>query len=260
MIPKELSEKATGQATAVVFTSPDVVAVQRREPASISFIDVRAGTSLAELDLRQPSRADTGHEMFHVRAGAGIACASCHPEAGDDGHVWTFQGIGPRRTQQLRGGILGTEPFHWNGDMKDFSMLVREVFVARMGGFSPAPEQTDALAHWIDRQPELKAAAPDPQAAGRGQALFESAAVGCVSCHTGSEFTNNQMADVGTGSALQVPALRGVAFRTPLMHDGCAKTLADRFHAACGGGDDHGHTSQLSSAQTSDLIAYLETL
>jgi cytochrome c553 len=258
---KEPVGQPTGQATAVAFTTPYVIAVQQREPAAISFIDLRTGISVGQLDLRQPSRADSGHEMFHRRTSAGIACASCHAEAGDDGHVWSFHGIGARRTQQLRGGILGTEPFHWNGDMQDFPTLVREVFVGRMSGFEPLPEQTDALARWIDRQPELKASPRDPLAAARGRALFESAAVGCSNCHAGAEFTNNATADVGTGAALQVPALRGVAFRTPLMHDGCAKSLAERFDSrVCGGGDSHGHTSQLSSAQIADVIAYVETL
>ena len=44
------------------------------------------------------------------------------------------------------------------------------------------------------------------------------------------------------------------------MHDGCAATLRDRFNPACGGGDRHGVTSQLSSAQIDDLVAYLQTL
>ena len=43
------------------------------------------------------------------------------------------------------------------------------------------------------------------------------------------------------------------------MHDGCAKTLADRF-GACGGGDAHGVTSTLTQAQLADLVAYLESL
>jgi cytochrome c peroxidase len=34
--------------------------------------------------------------------------------------------------------------------------------------------------------------------------------------------------DVGTGSALQVPSLHGLALRAPYMHDGCAETLLDR--------------------------------
>lgn len=50
-----------------------------------------------------------------------------------------------------------------------------------------------------------------------------------------------------------------VSFRTPLLHDGCAATLSDRF-GACGGGGQHGHTSPLRRTELADLIAYLEML
>jgi hypothetical protein len=257
---ERMLEQPLGQATAVVFASPYELAVQEREPAAISFIDTRTGSVSVRVDLNQASRFDTGHTMFHLRASSGVACASCHSEAGDDGHVWTFHGIGARRTQSLRGGILGTEPFHWNGDMQDFPTLVNEVFVGRMAGFKPTDEQTSALSHWIDRQPALTAQPRDADAAKRGQQLFESAAVGCGSCHSGAHLTNNTFADVGTGARLQVPSLHGVSFRTPLMHNGCAASLVQRFDPSCGGGEQHGHTSQLSASQLSDLIGYLETL
>jgi hypothetical protein len=66
---------------------------------------------------------------------------------------------------------------------------------------------------------------------------------------------------VGTGLKLQVPSLRGLAWRGPFMHDGCANTLAGRFDAAtCGGGDKHGVTSHLMPAQIADLTAYLSSL
>lgn len=256
----DMGEVLQGQATAVVFVNADMVAVQEREPAAISFVDVRAKVVASRIDLKQPSSFDTGHALFHLRASSGLACASCHAEAGDDGHVWTFDGIGPRRTQNLRGGILGTEPFHWAGDMADFSALVHEVFVRRMGGFAPNDEQTAVLARWIDRQPAFITHARDEAAAARGEELFHSEAVGCGSCHSGPHFTNNDFADVGKGVSLQVPSLRGVSFRVPLMHDGCAKSLRERFNPNCGGGDAHGHTSQLNDRQLDDLVAYLETL
>jgi mono/diheme cytochrome c family protein len=253
-------DSSVGHAVAVTFVSPYEIAVQEREPAGISFFDVRTNQLRARLDLDQPSRFDTGHAIFHLRASSGIACASCHAEAGDDSHVWRFHGIGARRTQSLRGGILGTEPLHWNGDMKDFPTLVQEVFVGRMSGFSPSAEQSTALARWIDRQPALVATARDAKSAERGQALFESEAVGCATCHDGTHLTNNKFAEVGTGAMFQVPSLRGVSFRMPLMHDGCANTLLQRFDSVCGGGDKHGHTSQLDKAQVADLVSYLETL
>jgi mono/diheme cytochrome c family protein len=161
----------------------------------------------------------------------------------------------------LRGGLLGTEPLHWNGDMKDFRSLMKEVFVGRMSGFSPSATEADALSHFLDRQPALHAEATDKAAADRGKELFESQEVGCSGCHAGAHLTNNQTENVGTGADLQVPSLKGVRFRTPLMHDGCAANLSERFTKKdCGGGDKHGKTSQLSAAQIGDLTAYLETL
>jgi hypothetical protein len=63
--------------------------------------------------------------------------------------------------------------------------------------------------------------------------------------------------DVGTGGAFQAPSLVGVGARLPLMHDGCADTLRERFDPACGG-DAHGPA--LSDEEVDALVAYLETL
>jgi cytochrome c peroxidase len=86
-----------------------------------------------------------------------------------------------------------------------------------------------------------------------------SASVGCNDCHNGSKLTNNKNMDVGTGESLQVPSLRGIAYRAPFMHNGCAQTLRDRFSLGCGGAA-HGNTSQLAAGSIDDLIAYLQTL
>ena len=63
---------------------------------------------------------------------------------------------------------------------------------------------------------------------------------------------------MGTGGAFQVPPLVGVGWRTPLMHAGCATTLADRFGACATPG--HGNTQSLSPQDIENLTAYLETL
>ncbi|MDO9021588.1 MAG: cytochrome-c peroxidase [Deltaproteobacteria bacterium] len=247
-------QAVTGQAVAVAY-SPDGLVVQTREPATLQL--PRARTTIV---LGGESREDTGHTLFHANTGAFMACASCHPEGGDDAHVWDFHPIGPRRTQALRGGLTGTAPFHWDGDMGSFTTLVHEVFGQRMNGGSLTPAQVTALERWADAQAAPPASPPrDAAAVGRGHALFEDPTVGCGTCHGGRRFTNNATVNVGTGGAFQVPALVGVAWRTPLMHNGCAATLRDRF-GPCGGGESHGHTQHLAPAQIDDLVAYLETL
>jgi len=58
-----------------------------------------------------------------------------------------------------------------------------------------------------------------------------------------------------------VPTLVGVGSRAPLMHNGCAATVADRIkNVSCGGGDAHGKTSQLSDTQKADLVTFLRSL
>jgi hypothetical protein len=248
------------QPTAVAFTPEGQLLVFSRQPALLSLVDVAApGAPLASVHLNEIDATDTGQAIFHGVAGNQIACASCHPEAGDDGHVWSFAGVGPRRTQHLRGGILGTEPFHWEGDLASFERLMAEVMERRMAGPILPPEYQTALATWVDAQPALTRTDYDMAAAERGRLLFESDETRCATCHSGDTLTNNVTVNVGTGLGLQVPSLRGVSFHAPFLHDGCAPTLSDRF-GSCGGGDAHGVTSQLGTAQVSDLVEYMKSL
>jgi hypothetical protein len=261
-----------GQPVAVAYDAADQLVVQLREPAAL----VVGGRTI---QLSNVSRMDSGHDFFHRPAqrvdmgvdGEGseatmmftssLACASCHPEGREDGHTWLFD-IGPRRTQNIGGGVLRSGPLHWDGDLGDFEEMLDEVFVRRMSGPELGKRATSAFARWIDALPMLPTSpAADIDAVARGRALFESEVVGCAKCHNGERLSNEQNADVGTGKAFQVPSLLGVSQRTPLMHDGCAPTLEARFtNPACGGGDKHGVTSHLAATQIADLVAYLETL
>jgi hypothetical protein len=202
---------------------------------------------------------DSGRALFHRRTNSGLACASCHPEGQDDGLVWEFDGIGMRRTQNIAGGILSRGPYHWNADLADLPTLMTEVFATRMAGGALSRSELLSIGPWIDRIPAPKGVLVDAAAAERGRVLFDSADVGCATCHSGSQLTNLQLFDVGTGGRFKVPSLVGVGGRAPYMHDGCATTLADRF-GVCGGGDLHGKTSQLTGAQLTDLVSYLESL
>jgi mono/diheme cytochrome c family protein len=257
-----------GQATAIVTRkraagTRDDLLVQSREPALLSIVSQPSagnGAQTTVVGLGGDSVLDTGHELFHRDSGAGIACASCHPEGAEDGHVWHFNTVGARRTQALHVGLEGTAPFHWNGEERDLGHLMEDVFVGRMGGVHQSPERMSALQRWLfSLQPPAAGAARDADAVQRGEQLFASPDVGCRRCHSGDKLTDNHSVDVGTGAVLQVPSLRALAYRAPFMHDGCATTLRERFQPGCGGAK-HGDVSGLTEPQVDDLIAYLQTL
>ena len=247
-----------GQVTSVAFRSDEELLVLTRQPERLYLFELESDDLIDRISLSAIDVSDSGHDLFHHDLGHGIACASCHPEARDDGHVWNFDDLGLRRTQELRGGLLGTEPFHWDGGLAEFEDLTEEVMERRMGGPSLSSDHVDSLATWIDAQPDLVRSGLDAEAVERGQEIFESEETECATCHEGALLTNNLNENVGTGEPLQVPSLVGLSFRAPYMHDGCAETLEDRF-TYCGG-DAHGKTSQLSKDELADLIEYLRSL
>lgn len=251
-----------GQGDAVVLTqNPDAVHhVTRR-----GIVGTPLGASAA---------ADPGYRLFHTNTGQGLACASCHPEGGDDGRVWRFtRGLDPmgapgspfvRRTQTFRAGFLDTAPFHWDGEFSGIPSLMADVFVHRMGAkATPSAGDESALERWMNAVPAKiheRPASPQAQAAERGRAVFEDSAVGCASCHSGPRLTNNRSADIGFGVPMQVPSLVDVAFRAPYLHDGSVPALDQRLFTAGGRSGKHGNTAHLSSDQFADLVAYLKTL
>lgn len=255
-----------GEAVAIATSERSGAALLLRQPAAVVRPVDDRGVSLSARFPEAEDRSNTGHRVFHgVSPWPGvappIACASCHPEGLDDGHVWNFPS-GPRRTQRLAGMLAGTAPYHWDGDLATTRALVDEVWTRRMGMAALTASQGAVVTQWIESLPSPEAPSdkrgPNIE---RGRAIFESPEVRCSTCHSGEMFTDNRSIDVGTGGRLQVPSLRAVAHRALYMHDGCAANLLERFtNNACGGGDQHGHTSQLDRSEIDDLIAYLESL
>ena len=183
--PTAIELVSDGQATSVAFDRAGLLYVFSREPAQLYVFDpTRILAVLTDPDwvfhplytirLADTSVRDTGHELFHTITASGLSCASCHPEARDDGRVRTFLDLGPRRTQNLRGGMLDTLPLHWGGEFADFDQLVADVWNQRMRGGPLSDAQRAALGQWIQWQPALKLKAADAAASARGGRLFES--------------------------------------------------------------------------------------
>lgn len=232
-------------AVAVASNSDGAVLVQYRDPAELVFMP--PGQSQTRIGLSGGRVQHAGHALFHEAAGDGIACASCHPGGGDDGHVWLFD-VGTRRTPTLRGGILETAPFHWAGDVSDVTAVMRGTFVGRMSGAMPTAEEVESLGRWLDALPKTGTLSMSAGAA-RGQTVFEEQ---CTSCHAGEAGTNNLSLMVGTGGRFQVPPMREMLGRAPYLHDGSALTLEDAVAGHAGGG-------VVDASDRRDLADYLRT-
>jgi YVTN family beta-propeller protein len=282
--------------------------VYRSFDHSLSVLEIVGGTirlsgsiSVAE-DVLSPDAVTGRKEFFSAvdpgmtSPDVGVACASCHFDGREDGHVWLFS-TGARRTPSLAGRATTlTAPFHWSGEFASLSDFLNDTIGGRMGGsyFGQPNPMTVPIAAYIDSlepadNPHQLTAPSDAQV--RGQAVFASA--GCTGCHAGTAiaangqtvqlFTNNGFANVGTlvtsgitpddstqlptctvggvpeTACLNVPSLLGLARTAPYLHDGSAPTLNDRLRVGATT-SLHGQTANLTDQQFSDLVEYLNSL
>ena len=109
----------------------------------------------------------------------------------------------------------------------------------------------------------------------RGKAIFERArrkdgspipeSNRCNVCHSGPHYTNQQMADVGTGKptdrspSFDTPQLTNTTLTAPYLHDGSAATL-EEIWTVFNPADRHGVTNDLQKDELNDLIEYLRIL
>jgi cytochrome c peroxidase/DNA-binding beta-propeller fold protein YncE len=180
-----------------------------------------ARTALVHLaDDALPDMAAKGRRLFYnatnMTMSRGLACAGCHPEGRDDGHVWheakfnTKDGTqlnfiahqanvpaeesvrgAPRRTPMLAGMVAAAGPYGWHGESPDLPSRLNAGFgLHRWGGMPPHDPQnlsarSGRLAAFL-----RKGLVPPPvlgreldATEQRGRALFGSPEVGCAACH-----------------------------------------------------------------------------
>ncbi len=279
------------------------------------FSDLPQPLALVSIVDAEPLPADVlrGKQLFNdsfdprLAKDGYIACAHCHLDGESDHRTWDFtdRGEGLRNTISLLGrGGVAHGPIHWSAnfdEVQDFEHDIRGPF-GGVGLMADADWQTgtvsetlgdpkaglsadlDALAAYVaslDTFPRSPARNPDGSLTAEavaGQALFESPALGCTTCHAGAAMTDSQFVapadpllhDVGTLTAasgqrlggpllgLDTPTLRGLFNDAPYLHDGSAATLADVLAANVT--DAHGVTSGLTPTERDQLVAYLRSL
>ena len=223
---------------------------------------VNAGPTLIASKL--DAKAHKGMVEFHVASpqisqGGALACASCHPDGRADGLSWRIEKA-ELQTPLLTGRTAGAHPFKWDGGDKDLKTSLATT-MKRLGGIGLQKDETDALAAYLDALPAPKAPTRDATSVARGKKLFDSAELGCRSCHDGVDYSDQDKHKFA-GSTLpevKTPSLIGLYASAPYFHDGSAATLEALLRDR---GAVHGmaETSKLSDQQVADLTAFLETL
>jgi hypothetical protein len=262
----------------------------------LSTVDVVAAEKLDDQILLGKQIFYNSDDLRMSRDGY-LSCISCHLDDTSDERVWDFtdRGEGLRNTISLLGRRgMGQGNVHWTAnfdEIQDFENDIRGSFGGT--GFmsdddfnagtrsdplgdpkSGLSKDLDALAAYVA---SLDEGHPSPYRrsdgslsaeAQAGKVLFEGIG-GCLSCHTGPDFTDTLKHDVGTvqahsgrasgqplsGTGFETPTLLGIWETAPYLHDGSAATLFEVIENA-----SHGKASAFTPTEKDELVAYLLAL
>jgi len=228
---------------------------------------------LAPLTPMSPERL--GEFYFHdarLCFQAWQSCASCHPgDARMDALNWDLLNDGIGNPKNNRSLLYS----HRMGPAMSLGVRPTAEEAVRAGIrhilFTVQPEE---VATAMDAYLKSLRPVPSPhlvdsglsQAARRGSTLFESEEVGCAACHPGELYSDLKAHEVGTRGPFDqiddqffTPNLVELWRTAPYLHDGSAATLREVITRR-NQDNQHGHTSQLSTEQVDDLLAYLLSL
>ena len=263
----------------------------------------KAGVRVTHLaDDPLPKLAARGRRVFHdasdtVTSG-GLACAGCHPEGRDDGHVW-MEVEGPmtkapifvasasilkngyaRQTPMLAGRVAAEGPYGWHAQNDDLGARAIEGMHLHRWLAPSRPwaelekatqQRAEALAAFLRTglvPPVKDAHALTPEEA-RGKEIFTSQEAGCAGCHVPeTEYTNR--------TAVPLPKRAPPAgfaddpnpgFKTPSLSfvGGTAPYYPDGSETTLEDLVSHnedrmGKTKQLSEQDRAALVAFLRSL
>jgi len=264
--------------------------VANRNDDSISVVDTAARKVVRTIPLGAPGQLSPERRgerlFFSARFGfqGHFGCANCHLEATFDGAQWDLEPDGFGKDivdNRLLEDIKDTAPFKWNGGNPDLETECgprTEKFFFRSQSYS-REELADVVA-FIKAMPlrpnryRLPNGELTPSQE-RGKAIFERTRGKngkpipennqCSVCHSGPHYTNQQLADVGSGKwtdrspLFDVPQLSNIALTAPYLHDGSARSL-EEIWTVFNPKDTHGLTNDLQKDELNDLIEYLKTL
>lgn len=247
--------------------------------SSVQVVDLKSRSLQREIALGaapEPSLARQGEMIFYDAKRSldqWYSCATCHFEGGtnaiqmdtlNDGTPFTSKTVLPLYH------LSETGPWTWHGWQKDLAAGMRKSLIDTMHGPQPTDHDVQAVLAYLR---ELKPA-PNPfvardgkltEAQERGRQLFVGKTANCIQCHTGPQFTDGEIHEVGLESrkdayrGFNTPTLRNVYMKSQLLHDGRANSLAEVLKDAHSPEKVAGER-KLTEEEVRDLVEYLRTL
>jgi DNA-binding beta-propeller fold protein YncE len=114
------------------------------------------------------------------------ACASCHPDGGNDGSMWATM-EGERRTMNLHGGVAGRGWLHSSATHADAREFVDSIVTDRFGGKLPTADLESLSRYLAFGIPTLQHPRVNEALAARGEEVFKTK---CAGCHAGPQMTS----------------------------------------------------------------------
>lgn len=266
--PRGMSLSSNGEILAVAGNFSRNVTLLNTQNFETTEIPLGADHKLSQIELGELAFHDA--EKNQIR---GLSCATCHTDGRTDGLIWDLPHDGPGNPKNSRSLLLAhaTPPMmslggrDKNESSLDFALHHMQPVIEH------ETNEVEAIRTLIaslkpEISPQRNADGSLSDAATRGRAIFSNPDVGCAMCHSQPLYTNLAAFNVGTASTLDggdtsfdTPTLIELWRTPPYLHDGRAATLRDVFidHNP---NNRHGRTSQLSSNDIDDLVAYLLSL
>jgi YVTN family beta-propeller protein len=264
--------------------------VANRLDDTIGVIDTATESVIKTIDLGGPRTITSlrhGEQLFYSAAYAfqgQFGCANCHIDGTFDGLQWDLEPDGFGRDivdNRSIENLAGTEPFKWNGKNPDLPTecgprTAKYIYRSESFDRNELADLTMFVLSIPNRPNRYRL--PGGQLTAeqmRGEAIFERTRYKsgrpiprhnqCSYCHRGPKYTNQKLAYSGTfmpldnSEMLDVPHLPNVAYSAPYLHDGSAATLEELW-TVFNPNDAHGITSDLTSGEIHDLVAFLKSL
>ncbi|MDO4574645.1 MAG: hypothetical protein Q4D98_05465 [Planctomycetia bacterium] len=273
IVPAQIRVPLSGEGPRAVVIRGDTAFVVNYFSDTIDRIhlDENSFNSMRSMALGErpiPTFARLGEQYFHdgrLCYEQWQSCASCHLDARVDGLNWDLLNDGVGNPKNTKSMVLAhrTPPSMATGVRADAETAVRkgiqmilqtepvESQAAAMDAYLKSLEPRRAPILRDERQRESRV---------RGRHLFYRPDLACDTCHSGENYTDENLHDVGTETSLEwrkfdTPTLRECWRTAPYLHDGRYTTLFELFRVG-----KHGGTEKLSDSEIRDLEAFLRSL